>query len=151
MQAFPFLILLPLAALCTAAGATPQTLPKPLPDPLAQSQPASVPTQGDAQGLSVVRDPETGRLRAPTPAEMRALQGAGAARLQPPAQPAMVTGADGRRHVRLGERALVYSLIQRGADGQLDQHCVNGIDAAERALNQPVRNNADKEARHDHR
>ena len=171
---FP-LFILPLALLCSAAGAANQAPPSPAAQPAPQAaaqSPAQASTQtpapassgvpgsgagstpaGGAQGLTVVRDAETGRLRAPTPDEMRALQRKGPSALAAPPQPTLITGPDGRRHVHLGERGLVYSVVKRGPDGKLDQQCVHGRDAAGRALAQPAldRNGADQEARHDHR
>lgn len=172
------LLLLPLAMPCPAAGAAGQAPASPAaqsaaqgsaqspansstPSPaknLASSQAqstapgagASSSTTSGARGLTVVRDAETGRLRTPTPDEMRALQRKGPAALAAPAQPTMITGADGRRHVQLGERGLVYSVVRRGPDGKLDQQCVHGAEAAGRVLAQPAPG-ADQEARHDHR
>lgn len=120
------LTVLPCAALWAAmppkAGAEP-----PQPPPQQQQQ----------QGMVVVRDPQSGQLRAATPAEIRALAPASAsasARLSAPSQPAMVTHPGGSRHVRLGERGLVYSVVTRGADGMLAQECVHGNAAAEKAV-----------------
>lgn len=89
------------------------------------------------ESMVVVRDPQTGQMRAPTTAELQALRRAAPAALQAPAAPKMVVGPDGRRHVQLGEGGLVYSLVTRDKEGQLDRHCVNGAAAAERALAQP--------------
>ena len=172
------LLLLPLAMLCAAAGAAGQapaspavqsapqgsaqspthgSTPSPAQTPAASQVQSTVPAAGasssttsGAQGLTVVRDAETGRLRAPTPDEMRALQRKSPAALAAPPQPTMITGADGRRHVQLGERGLVYSVVRRGPDGKLDQQCVHGAEAAGRVLAQPAPG-ADQEARHDHR
>ena len=84
---------------------------------------------------------------------MRALQRTAPLPLTAPPQPTMVTGPDGRRHVHLGARGLVYSVIKRGPDGKLDQQCVHGLDAAGRVLAQPAPDHSgiDQEARHDHR
>ena len=105
---------------------------------------AQAPTQGDQQaqqpqpgqqGMVVVRDAQTGQLRAPTAAEMRALAPQRAlARMNAPPQPAMVAHPGGSRHVRLGERGLVYSVVKRGADGTLHEQCVHGAAAAEKAV-----------------
>ena len=98
----------------------------------AQEQPQ---LQQGQQGMVVVRDAQTGQLRAPTAAEMRALAPpSAAARMSAPSQPAMVTHPGGSRHVRLGERGLVYSVVKRGADGKLDEQCVHGAVAAEKAI-----------------
>lgn len=120
-----------LIALCGVAGAAPQA-------------PA-------AQGLSVVRDAETGELRAPTAAELRALRASSATTTRAaPAQPQAVTGTRGESSAVLGERGLVYAVVKRGADGKLDHHCVDGAHAAARVLDQsaPAAQGA---SRHDHR
>lgn len=91
------------------------------------------------QGLTVVRDADSGELRAPTAAELRALQRpATATGRQRADQPQLVTGARGESSVVLGERALVYSVIQRGPDGKLDQRCVSGAHAASHAITPPA-------------
>jgi len=84
---------------------------------------------GAQQGATVVRDKETGQLRAPTPAELKALQ----ARNPPPptlAPPVPRLRADGTRSVTLGERGMVYSVATRKADGSVEQQCVRGEPAA---------------------
>ena len=92
------------------------------------------------EGMVAVRDPQSGQLRAPTPAEMKALAPAPAATLRAtvPLSRLVVQNPDGSRKLHLGERGMVYSLATRGADGQLDQHCVEGEAAAARALAAPV-------------
>lgn len=90
------------------------------------------------QGMVVVRDADTGELRAPTPTEARALHSrtnAAAASAAP--APKMVTGPGGRRSVQLGERQMVYSVVTRDADGKLAEQCVHGVHAAERAVEGP--------------
>ena len=88
-------------------------------------------------GMTVVRDPVTGKLRAPTSAELRALRGQ---QVKPetamePVQPAKSTvRPDGTRAIHLGERAMVYSVMRRNADGTLAGHCVKGAEAAVNAL-----------------
>ena len=120
------LVVLPFAALWAAMP------------PKAGAQPPSPPGQGaqpGQQGRVVVRDAQTGQLRAPTAAEMRALAPPPAsARMSAPPQPAMVTHPGGSRHVHLGERGLVYSVVKRGADGKLEEQCVHGAAAAEKAI-----------------
>jgi hypothetical protein len=86
-------------------------------------------------GMVVVRDAQTGQLRAPTAAEARALAPAPtASAAMRAAPPAMVTHPDGGRHVKLGERSLVYTIVTRGADGKLHDQCVQGAAAAEKAV-----------------
>jgi len=117
-----YLLALPCAALCAAL-----------------SFPAAAQEQS---GMVVVRDPQTGELRAPTAAESRALapQGPSAgisAKAAAPA-PALVTHPGGARQVRLGERSLVYSVVKRGPDGKLAEHCVQGEAAADKAVRAPA-------------
>lgn len=114
------MVLLPLAALAFPACAQ-------------QAAPQQAPSQ---QGMVVVRDAETGELRAPTADEARALHprtNASAAGVAAPA-PKMVTGPGGRRSVQLGERHMVYTVVTRGADGKLEEQCVHGASAAEHAV-----------------
>jgi hypothetical protein len=94
--------------------------------------PAGHPAQHGQSGMTVVRDPATGQLRAPTAAELRALQQAsGQARRTGPdqARPPTVR-PDGVKAATLGERGMVYSVITRAPDGSLHQHCVEGEGAA---------------------
>ena len=89
--------------------------------------------------MIVVRDAQTGQLRAPTAAEARALAPSpamsAAMRATPPA---LVARPDGSKQVKLGERGLVYSVATRGADGKLAEQCVQGAHAAEQAVHAPV-------------
>ncbi|WP_036165848.1 post-PEP-CTERM-1 domain-containing protein [Massilia sp. 9096] len=94
----------------------------------------------DQEGMVVVKDAVTGKMRAPTPEEMRALRAAtpggapdaamGAAR---PSAAASLSRSDGARGVRIGESRMVYEVVTRGPDGKLSSQCVQGLDAAERA------------------
>lgn len=120
-------------ALCQAAAAAPQTAAQ--------------------QGLTVVRDADTGELRAPTAAETQALQPQAAASSARQQQPTMVTGADGRQSVYLGNSQHVYAIVKRGADGKLDHQCAEGADAAHAHLNHdaPAAAQAQEKARHEHR
>jgi hypothetical protein len=109
------------------------------------------------EGMVVVRDPATGKMRAPTPQELRELRAKAprsAASLSGPLGGApqgnkALSRRDGARGVRLGEKALVYEVVTRGEDGKLESHCVQGEDAAQQALQHPA--NADKEHRHEAR
>lgn len=85
------------------------------------------------EGMTVVRDPLTGRLRAPTAAEMRALRG-GVERPTPLQPPQSTQRPDGTRVIDLGERAMVYAVMTRNADGSLAAHCVKGDEAAAKAI-----------------
>ena len=134
MSSLKLMLFLPLAALC---------LPAPAQEP------------ATAQGMVVVRDAQSGQLREPTAAEIRALQASpsgSAPRASAAAAPTMVTGPGGRRSVRLGERNMVYSVVTRDANGKLgDDQCVPGAQAAERALAQPAPATKHEEHRHESR
>jgi len=115
----------------------------------------------DQQGMVVVRDAQTGQLRAPTAAESRALAPRASTSLAAPAQPNMVTHPGGARQVRLGERGLVYSVVKRDGDGKLSDQCVHGSEAADQAVHEHGRHGQhersgqaapahdDKEGRHE--
>jgi hypothetical protein len=81
-------------------------------------------------GMIVVRDAQTGQLRAATPAEIRALQQQAPA-LQPGqrASGPSVLRADGTRHVHMSENAQTYSVATRNADGSITRKCVHGEQA----------------------
>ena len=99
--------------------------------------------------MVVVRDAQTGQLRAPTAAEMRALAPPASASMRAQSQPALVTHPDGTRQVHLGERGLVYSVVTRDADGKLHDQCVQGAAAADKAVHAPVPAKQNEEHRHD--
>jgi hypothetical protein len=89
--------------------------------------------QAHEDGMVAVRDAQTGKMRAPTPDELKALRGAA----PPPAalragkpQPQTLSGRSGARGVRLGEKTMVYEVVTRGADGKLSSECVHGDGAA---------------------
>jgi hypothetical protein len=83
------------------------------------------------EGMVVVRDPQTGKLRAPTSDELKALRAqAPSATLAAPRQSTPVSRGDGSRGVRLGEGNMVYEVVTRGADGKLTRECVEGGTAA---------------------
>ena len=112
--------------------------------------------QEQQQGMVVVRDAQTGQLRAPTPAESRALAPKAPSAMTARSQPSMVTHPSGARQVRLGERGLVYSVVTRDADGKLAEQCVHGAAAADQAVHQHGQHDShgkqaghDKEGRHE--
>ena len=90
------------------------------------------------EGVVVVRDRETGQLRNPTPAELRALraQEKSVAPL-PPLAPS-VQRPDGSRHLHLGERGMVYSVVTRDARGKHVIGCTGGQKAALDAIDDPA-------------
>lgn len=102
---------------------------------------------GQQQGMVVVRDPESGQLRAPTPAELKALSSKDAA-VQPRPRPSATVRADGRSHVHLGDAGMVYSVATRDAEGKLVTQCVKGSHAAVSGDAAPAVQ--DKEHDHEH-
>jgi hypothetical protein len=94
--------------------------------------------------MRVVRDPETGQLRAPNAAEARALDRA-AARLRgattsstaEPAAPQVRVLPSGALSADLDESTLMYSVARTNEDGSLDRFCVQGADKAQAVLKAP--------------
>ena len=93
--------------------------------------------QDAAQGMVAVRDAQTGKMRAPTADELKALRAKtpsnaalGAAR----SQPQTLSARSGAQGVRLGEKIMVYDVVTRGADGKLSSECVHGEAAAADAV-----------------
>jgi hypothetical protein len=110
--------------------------------------------QEAGEGMVVVRDPQTGKMRAPTPEELRELRAKA-----PPSAAAMAGAAqqnkalsrrDGARGVRLGEKTMVYEVVTRGEDGKLSRHCVQGGAAADATVQHPA-NAFHEEDRHEAR
>lgn len=92
-----------------------------------------------AEGAVVVRDAETGQLRAPTAAEASALRKSGpavsaAARAAAPVQRKLAHGAV---MMELPEEMMQFSVVSRAADGALVRSCVQGAEQAEKAAAQP--------------
>ena len=117
MSSKKFLAALPLAAMCAF-------------------MPHHSSAQEQQQGMVVVRDAQTGQLRAPTPAEARALAPKPTSSLTTTSRPSMITHPSGARQVRLGERGLVYSVVTRDGDGKLAEQCVHGAAAADQVVHQ---------------
>ncbi|TQK10809.1 hypothetical protein [Herbaspirillum sp. SJZ107] len=118
-----------------------------------QAQPASAHSQ---EGMVVVRDAQTGKMRAPTPDELKALRArnpapAALAAGTPPPHQALAPRRDGTRGVRLGDRTMVYDVVTRGADGKLSSECVHGAAAAEAALGAAPATDAHEEHVHETR
>lgn len=135
---------MPLAALTalTALGATLLVPPAHAAGPA--SGPAAVPA-----GMVVVRDPQTGQLRAPTGAESNALLGNAARQRSAPSARVESVGPGGSRKVQLGKSALVYSVATRHPDGTLTEHCVNGEEAAHATITTIAQPTRTKEPRHE--
>jgi hypothetical protein len=101
---------------------------------------------GESVGMKVVKDAQTGALRAPNAQEFKAMQAAENAlnankktknvgMLSGKVNPQAVHMANGGTKIELTEDTLVYSVVQRAEDGSLVQQCVTGADAAEKAMN----------------
>ena len=101
------------------------------------------------QGMVVVRDAQTGELRAPTADEARALLGNATLQRKAPGQHVETVGPGGSRKVQLGRSALVYSVATRDATGKLQEQCVSGEHAAHEALQHPALQHPTKEPRHE--
>jgi hypothetical protein len=97
-------------------------------------------------GMKVVRDATTGELRAPTADEFKAMQAhedslRTSAKTQPlgmlskSVAPQMAHMKNGATKLELLDDTLVYSVVQRAADGSLNMQCVTGADAANKAVN----------------
>lgn len=98
----------------------------------ALSLPPSAGASGQ-EGMVVVRDRESGQLRAPTPAELRALRAQQKAMAPAPAIAPSIQRPDGTRHLHLGERGMVYSVLTRDAAGRKIIGCTGGKQAAQGA------------------
>lgn len=103
------------------------------------------------QAMTVTRDADTGKLRPPTARELQVLQSQTQATVGRPQQPTLEIRPDGRRRAYLGESRLVYSVVTRGADGKIDQQCVDDVHAAERVLDPATPSSAHQESGHGHR
>jgi hypothetical protein len=106
------------------------------------------------EGLVVVRDPQTGQLRAPTAAERKALTSGPAASLRAQAPVSslasqVVRNPDGSKKLKLGQRGLVFEVVTRTPEGKLTEQCVQGEEAAGNALKQPATHQ--QEPRHEDR
>jgi hypothetical protein len=103
-----------------------------------QEQTRQEPSQ---QGMVAVRDAQTGKMRAPTPDELKALRVPAASAAAPatpdgarPRPQALAPRRDGAQGVRLGEKNMVHEVVTRGADGKLSTECVHGDAGADAAL-----------------
>lgn len=101
------------------------------------------------EGMVVVRDRESGQLRAPTPAELRTLRNQ--QKTLAPAAPVApsVLRPDGTRRLHLGERGMVYSVLSRDAAGKQIIGCTGGEHAARAAVEQPGAHAATREHGHE--
>lgn len=110
---------------------------------------ASAPALAAAEaGMRAARDAKTGQVRAPTAEESKTLDAA-AAKLRAAKgnarvgmasgklNPQEVTHADGAVEQELDESTLSYTVARRNADGTIEMVCVQGKDAATKALKAP--------------
>jgi hypothetical protein len=109
---------------------------------------AGLPLAGLAQAapsgtdsMTVVRDADTGKLRAPTAAEVEALQlkAARTTNLRTgPATTLQKFHASGARGVRLTDEFMSYAVAVRHADGSIHENCLHTQEAADAALRAPA-------------
>ncbi len=101
---------------------------------------AAQPQKAQDQGLVVVRDAETGQLRAATAAEYKALvpQAVREAQVTRGVQPAskVLVKSNGTKVLNVADRA-VYAVVSRNADGSLNHAEAVGDKAATAALDNP--------------
>jgi hypothetical protein len=101
----------------------------------------AMPTAALAQ--QVVRDADSGKLRAPNASEAAALNARPAARLQRSAlasasiAPTQTVLADGTVMAETDESHMVYSVARRNADGTVTMVCVQGADQARKFSKTP--------------
>jgi hypothetical protein len=92
-----------------------------------------------AHAQRVTRDSVTGELRAPTAAEVKAMDsGKRSTRavgvLSGKADPQAVHMPDGTVMQELTTDSLMYSVARKNADGSISQYCVHGEEAAQRLV-----------------
>lgn len=99
-------------------------------------------------GMRAARDAKTGLVRAPTAEESKTLDAA-AAKLRAAKgdrrvgmasgtlNPQALTHADGTVEQELDESTLSYSVARRNTDGTVEMVCVQGKDAASKAMKAP--------------
>ncbi len=99
-------------------------------------------------GMRAARDAQTGQVRAPTAEESKALDAAAAkvraakgdrrvGMASGKINPQAVTHADGTVEQELDESSMSYSVARRNADGTVEMVCVQGKDAASKAMKAP--------------
>jgi len=91
-----------------------------------------------AESLTVVKDPETGKLRAPTAAEAAALQAqAASARSMmrvAPQKPLSKVHRSGLRGFRVTDEMMSQSVAVRKADGSIERQCFDSHGAGTEAV-----------------
>jgi hypothetical protein len=100
---------------------------------------AGVPLSAAAQEKAqVVRDAETGELRAPTAQEAAALRAAGGPAESRASTAREIRHKNGAVEMRLDESTMMYSVARRQADGSITQACVQGEAKAHAATLAPA-------------
>jgi len=100
----------------------------------------AAPIVNAAEGMTVVRDPETGQLRAPTAEEAQALGAVGGSPLKSSSLAVEAVQSPlpgGGVSMQLDESTMMYSVARRNGDGSVDRYCVDGHDKAEKVMNAP--------------
>jgi hypothetical protein len=104
-------------------------------DQNAAAKPAAVES---SDNMTVVRDPETGKVRAATPEEHNALLQMKAAKLRnarvAPSAPVQKWHSSGASGLRLTDEFMSSAVAVRKPDGSLDQQCFDSHEAAEAAV-----------------
>lgn len=91
-----------------------------------------------AEQAQVVRDAETGQLRAPTAEEAAALRAAAGKSASTTSAPREIRHKNGAVEMVLDNSTLMYSVARRHADGSISQACVQGEDKAVAATRVPA-------------
>ncbi len=86
----------------------------------------------------VVRDAETGQLRAPTAEEAAALRASGGKAAAAASGQREIRHKNGTVQMVLDNSTLMYSVARRNADGSISQACVQGEDKAQAATQAPA-------------
>lgn len=115
----------------------------------------------ETPGMKVVKDALTGELRAPSSDELQAAARQNQMRLKSRAASksvGMLTGSDtplmtvkpnGTVMIELTEDTMVYSVVQKNADGTMNLQCVTGSDAANKLVNSTSTTKQAQEHKHD--
>jgi hypothetical protein len=125
---------------------------------LALSASAYAAGQDGQASQTVSKDPVTGKLRNANAAEAKQLQELRAAEIAARKAERKAAGlpdagvvrlqSNGITAAHLDEESVSYSVVRRNADGKLEADCVQGKNAAESALNNPVTTHSE-EHQHD--
>ena len=89
-----------------------------------------------ASSMIVVRDKETGRLRAPTPEEAERLIASGRAAQagRAPVEPYEIRARPGQRAMALGDHGMSHQMARKNAQGGVDEVCVTGEENVSKAF-----------------